>query len=493
MMANQMLIELLKDKEMLIELFVEASRNGDIDAMDSLWGSMQLQNISIDSFSADGLSALHNAALNEQAAAINWIIDHGGNIELRTHEDYQLNVSNNEYSFCIVEITALDIAVLRGNIMAVEALLQRGANSPYNIMDALELSYNQGDSDIPANHPDAHMNRVDNYSPMIELLLRYGVEINLIHEDGDLYDNQNGHSLLMLSIKKENLYFTKYLLKNGIDVDQVTIDGESATDVALESDNIEFIKLLYAAGARIDDYDISDFEGKADLYTLWHNSRLADNVVKSIDNENLVVKDVLGDGNCFFRALAKTLGVDQELHLDLREMAVNQMINHPELYNDIVGDINAYIDDVIDNGRWVDDTTVIQAIADARGINIRIRSLHGVRDITVEANDQDSAVTVQLLYTGNHYQAILPREETSILVKRARDGDEEVTGNTEANKKLKSSDDKDLDLVEALESLAFMESVESMSHPYSSQGEIDMTNEYLTLSGIALAFFTMHT
>lgn len=216
------------------------------------------------------------------------------------------------------------------------------------------------------------------------------------------------------------------------------------------------------------------------------------NRIEQIENEGFIIQDVLGDGNCFFRAIASALGIDQNQHMALRATAIEQIINNPDLYRQWVGDINHYVDNVIDHGAWVDDTTIIQALADAREININITPLYGINNILINAANGNGLQTIRLIYTGNHYQAVLPSQD--LEVGRKRLVDEEAPSDKTLHKKLKTSLNDDDDIIKALESEQFISNVESFSNDQYifNMAEIDPVNEYFILSGIALLAFSSY-
>jgi hypothetical protein len=71
---------------------------------------------------------------------------------------------------------------------------------------------------------------------------------------------------------------------------------------------------------------------------------------------------------------------------------------------------------MVKQGTWVDHI-MIQALVDNLGLSLQIRSLHGAESLTIRSSaalDENSPEDVQLLYTGNHYLAILARASENI-------------------------------------------------------------------------------
>ena len=129
-------------------------------------------------------------------------------------------------------------------------------------------------------------------------------------------------------------------------------------------------------------------------------------VVQLLANQDLVLKDVPKDGNCFFHAIAPHLGVDQS---EIRDRVVLHINNHQSLYSGfIVNGFEEFIARAAREGEWAGNE-LIQAAANHFGLRIVINQLRGPV-LTIEgmgANLQE----VQVLYTGNHYMALV-REET---------------------------------------------------------------------------------
>lgn len=84
----------------------------------------------------------------------------------------------------------------------------------------------------------------------------------------------------------------------------------------------------------------------------------------------LCEKEVLGDGNCQFRALSDQLFRTADHHAMVRARVVAQLAAHPELYAHFVGQpYHQYVDAMARSGTWGDHVT-LKAAADAWGIKI---------------------------------------------------------------------------------------------------------------------------
>ena len=89
--------------------------------------------------------------------------------------------------------------------------------------------------------------------------------------------------------------------------------------------------------------------------------------------------DVVGDGNCFFRALAKQVDGDEQLHGRARQETIRYMREHREefeqfvhIYSDInYKDFDSYVDNTSIEGTYVEGE--IELMAAAKTFNVRIR------------------------------------------------------------------------------------------------------------------------
>ena len=91
----------------------------------------------------------------------------------------------------------------------------------------------------------------------------------------------------------------------------------------------------------------------------------------------MVEKEVKGDGNCQFRALADQLFNDQDRYAKLRTAAVDQLRSDPEHYVEFLPDEDwdSYVRRMEQDGTWGDHVT-LQAVADAYKVTVHLYSAH---------------------------------------------------------------------------------------------------------------------
>ena len=98
-----------------------------------------------------------------------------------------------------------------------------------------------------------------------------------------------------------------------------------------------------------------------------------ENLEKKLLLRNLRIVDVLGDSNCFFRALSHQLFGDAESHQIVRQAATDQVLRNPELYTEslINNDIQHFVLSLSKDREWADNHA-IQAAGDRFVVSIAI-------------------------------------------------------------------------------------------------------------------------
>lgn len=120
-------------------------------------------------------------------------------------------------------------------------------------------------------------------------------------------------------------------------------------------------------------------------------------------------KEMSGDGNCFFHAIADQLHmrtrIQQETHITLREKAINYILNHLDDYRDFVVDLNKFINDNVQDRTWADNV-MISALSRALNVSIVIvRSDHAAPTIFKQPKQK---ATLYIGYeVGLHYQSLI--------------------------------------------------------------------------------------
>ncbi len=118
--------------------------------------------------------------------------------------------------------------------------------------------------------------------------------------------------------------------------------------------------------------------------------------------------DVLGDGNCFFRAVEEQLERVLEIklsHETLRAIAIDHIRHNLPLYKDsITGNVESFINKISRNGEWADHI-VIQALS--RALNISLFMIRDDGQAPTIIRQPNAFATVYLGYqVGIHYQSL---------------------------------------------------------------------------------------
>lgn len=148
---------------------------------------------------------------------------------------------------------------------------------------------------------------------------------------------------------------------------------------------------------------IMEFVGSGDSWQEFTIPR----AISSLTSSGYEIENVAGDGNCLFHAVARQLG--NLTHQELRALAVNYILEHLEDFDGFMAeDVGSYIDAMSREGTWADNL-IIQALANVLGININIfraddGAINRIAPTGIEALDTSP---ILLLYTGNHYLAVL--------------------------------------------------------------------------------------
>jgi hypothetical protein len=112
--------------------------------------------------------------------------------------------------------------------------------------------------------------------------------------------------------------------------------------------------------------------------------------------------DVVGDGNCFFRALAKQVNGDEQLHGRARQETIRYMREHREEFEHLVEDFDSYVDHMSREGTFVEGELEIWAAANAFNVCIQVFGRSRNHDKTFAPLERDSET--RDVYMA-HYQA----------------------------------------------------------------------------------------
>ncbi|KAK7207838.1 Palmitoyltransferase AKR1 [Myxozyma melibiosi] len=207
------------------ELLVAAQR-GDVAELARLIESEQF---SVHDTSPDGTTALHWAAINNAIEAVNYLLDHGAEVDKKGGELmatpllWACRVGLSDMAYLLIQrgadplrtdaqgFNALHIAIHSSNIMLIVYLLHQGLPVDYadpQQRTALHWAAYQGD---PLS---------------VDVLLRWGADVRL--------KDDTGFTPLHWAVVRGNMASMKRLIEEGSDVKAETADGKTPAIIAKE-------------------------------------------------------------------------------------------------------------------------------------------------------------------------------------------------------------------------------------------------------------------
>ena len=150
-------------------------------------------------------------------------------------------------------------------------------------------------------------------------------------------NEEKNYSKKEISKNKKNV---KYHNKEKSNFEQ---EKEKSEDLSIES-----AKNSISSIDSLEDFDnlISNFDSKVEKKSITHknieknsnkiNSSI-NNKVDSVPNEvelfdDYIIKEIIGDGNCFYRAICYFYREKQEEYNEFRQLIVQYFDNHPDQY-----------------------------------------------------------------------------------------------------------------------------------------------------------------
>mmetsp|Transcript_37760 Transcript_37760/g.63538 ORF Transcript_37760/g.63538 Transcript_37760/m.63538 type:complete len:183 (-) Transcript_37760:125-673(-) len=133
---------------------------------------------------------------------------------------------------------------------------------------------------------------------------------------------------------------------------------------------------------------------------------------RKLDSYALRERQVAGDGNCQFRALADQVYDNSEEHAIIRRDVVAQLRQCPERYCGFVpGSYEAYVAEMAQDGAWGDHVT-LQAFADRYGTLVYLLTSYdddkAIQVVPAKAQPDRRAVMLAF-WAEIHYNSIVPK------------------------------------------------------------------------------------
>jgi len=167
--------------------------------------------------------------------------------------------------------------------------------------------------------------------------------------------------------------------------------------------------------AAADDGDWQEYD-----YNVWNKARFE---TEYIDMHEALVRrvkeihgarmfDLGGDGNCFFRVVARALLGTEAKHGEVRRAAVKEMRDNADVYSVFAayaGSFEQYLAKMEKNGEFIENETEIQAVCNAYNVTVVLTSHDAGHDKVVEPTGGADAETRTIYvahYNQLHYVAI---------------------------------------------------------------------------------------
>jgi hypothetical protein len=163
-----------------------------------------------------------------------------------------------------------------------------------------------------------------------------------------------------------------------------------------------------------------------------YKGKSADRDLKILANEhNYEVVEVRGDGNCLFRAISKSLSLNQNLtykHKQLREMVVEYLSEHPDFlepYLEYVSNTDIspeeyaestkeYIENMAKPGTW-GDFICLKVLSEMLKVKFNLLVLNTRNFLTISNNDTYSRLVPLGFIDEYHYTALAPLNAPSMV------------------------------------------------------------------------------
>mmetsp|Transcript_18474 Transcript_18474/g.31616 ORF Transcript_18474/g.31616 Transcript_18474/m.31616 type:complete len:332 (-) Transcript_18474:364-1359(-) len=138
----------------------------------------------------------------------------------------------------------------------------------------------------------------------------------------------------------------------------------------------------------------------------------------------LVVKEMEGDGNCLFRAIADQIDGDESLHMVYRQAAVKQIRDNKEMYTPFIEDdetIEEYCDDLKQDGVWGGQLEM-NALANSFKFNVVVHQVDNPSMAQTFFTPLGSVPTLHLSYhLGEHYNSVRRGDDPMVRGQSALD------------------------------------------------------------------------
>jgi len=142
---------------------------------------------------------------------------------------------------------------------------------------------------------------------------------------------------------------------------------------------------------------------------------------KIMENNGFLIKKVVGDGNCMFRAFSDQVYGSEKYHNVLREKCMDYLVIQKRFFQEFIeGDFDCYINEKRKDGIWGDDIE-LEALSEIYNRPIEIysgsekplRCFHEDKKLYLNNTNKGIVITpIRLSYHGRkHYNSIVPKKD----------------------------------------------------------------------------------
>ena len=258
-------------------------------------------NLDVNAKDINGECPLINALYQENNEMIKYLIEHGGNCNIKNNHGIPLlvlaiQIQNYEIVNYILEkpnihinekckggYSAFMTAINQNNTDLVESILNYATDN--NILININVK------DANGNYPIAKAFNKKNFD-MVILLMEYGMDNNI---------DINGNSLLSLAYKQNNKKIFKYLIEY-LDVNQLDNNGQSVIFNAADKNDINTVNYLIHCGANLNIRD--KYHNSIIDYAIFSSKyKLVDILLQ---NDNLLLNEYNSEGETPLISLIKS-------------------------------------------------------------------------------------------------------------------------------------------------------------------------------------------
>ena len=128
---------------------------------------------------------------------------------------------------------------------------------------------------------------------------------------------------------------------------------------------------------------------------------------------------VVGDGNCLFRAICQSAFGSDSMHLTVRQNVCDHLIKNQNRFEEAMEegtDIKDDISKMLIDGEWGGYVELV-AFSELYNIQIQVYDSLGSQQPINTVSTADGRVTITILFSGDHYDSLIPRfhEETDLI------------------------------------------------------------------------------